>query len=167
MNIALKKAALEEKTVIRNLLELYNHDFSECMDLDVDEQGQYGYPYLDEYWTDQDRFPFLIQADGKWAGFVLVRKITDEHSRTACYYSIAEFFIMRKFRRSGLGKTIAHQIFRMFPGNWEVFWLAANLPAQQFWRKTISEYTAGDYQEKEADGNVYQTFVSLPQEEDS
>ncbi|WP_342405741.1 GNAT family N-acetyltransferase [Brevibacillus sp. FSL K6-2834] len=161
MKFTLKKAALEEKSIISNLLELYNHDFSEYMDLDVDEQGRYGYPYLDNYWTEPDRFPFLIQAEGKWAGFVLVRKIADENHLGSSYFSIAEFFIMRKYRRSGIGKAIAHQVFRMFPGHWEVVQLASNVPAQLFWRKTISEYTNGDFQEWEEPGKVYQSFVSL------
>ncbi len=40
-----------DKPVVRNLLELYQHDFSEFDDRDVDAHGLYGYPYLDHYWV--------------------------------------------------------------------------------------------------------------------
>ena len=37
--------------------------------------GDYGYRYLDHYWADPGRHPFLFQVDHNWAGFALVREI--------------------------------------------------------------------------------------------
>lgn len=40
---------------------------------------------------------------------------------------------------------VAKKIFDMFPGGWEISQWANNVPAQEFWKKIISEYTDGRY----------------------
>ncbi len=110
----------------------------------VDAQGRFGYPYLDLYWTEQGRHPFLLRMDGKLAGFALVNKHT---ILPTSEWSIAEFFIMRKYRRRGLGKQVAHFIFDQFRGRWEVSQIAADPGVRQFWKKVIGEYTGGRFEE--------------------
>jgi predicted acetyltransferase len=144
MKVELQRVSLEHKHVLRNLIELYLHDFSEYDGADVDEQGLFGYEYLDRYWLESERHPFLIRVNGKPAGFVLVRKIQAE----PVTHSIAEFFVMRKYRRHGIGRQAASSIFDMFPGQWSVSQEAGNLPAQVFWRRVIAEYTHGTYSEE-------------------
>ena len=146
MNVEVRKAALEEKIVLRHLLELYEYDFSELEDRDLDPHGLFGYPWLDHYWTEAGRYPFLVRVEGKLAGFVLVRTL--EESELGHTYSVAEFFILRKYRRSGVGSQVAGHIFDMFPGPWSVAQTQSNHAAQAFWRKVISEYTRGNYQER-------------------
>ena len=72
---SLELVAVEEKdrSVLRRLLQLYLHDLSEFIDIDVDPHGEFPYRYLDHYWTEKDRHAFLIRVDGAWAGFALVR----------------------------------------------------------------------------------------------
>jgi predicted acetyltransferase len=123
------EAQLDHKMVIRHLLELYQHDFSELDGSDVDDHGLYGYRYLDHYWTEDDRRPFLFLVDGRWAGFALVR-LGDPND-------VAEFFVLRKHRRHGIGKAAARDLFRRFPGAWQVRQVATNLAATTFWRDTI------------------------------
>jgi predicted acetyltransferase len=122
-------ASLADKSVIRNLLELYLHDFSEFTDTDVDEHGVFGYGRLDHYWKESDRHPFLIRADGRLAGFALVR--------SGRPHDMAEFFVMRKYRRSGVGLLAARALFAAFPGDWQVREIAANPGATAFWRRAI------------------------------
>jgi len=94
------QATLADKSVLRHLLELYQHDSSEFDDRDVDAHGLYGYPYLDHYWVEADRRPFLIKVDGRWAGFALVR--------LGPPIDMSEFFVMRPLpplrRRQGGGR---------------------------------------------------------------
>jgi predicted acetyltransferase len=33
---------------------------------------------------------------------------------------ITEFFVMRKYRRQGIGKRVARELFECSPGRWEV-----------------------------------------------
>jgi predicted acetyltransferase len=122
-------ATLDDKTAIRHLVELYAHDFSELTGGDVDEQGEFGYPDLDRYWTDSDRHPFLIRVDGRIAGFALVR--------SGRPHDMAEFFVMRKYRRGGVGVQAARRVFASFPGDWQVRQLSANAAASAFWRVAI------------------------------
>ncbi|MFP5225879.1 MAG: GNAT family N-acetyltransferase, partial [Actinomycetota bacterium] len=62
-------------------------------------------------------------------------------------HSIAEFFVMRKYRRSGLGTGIAEHIFKLFPGKWEVHQTVANTGAQAFWREVVGRVSDGAYEE--------------------
>lgn len=146
MEVRLEKATISQKSVLRNLLELYIYDFTEFEPIDVDEHGLYGYKYLDNYWTEENRYPFFIKVNGSYAGFVLIRKI-DEDSFGNRVYSVAEFFVMKKYRRLGVGKRAANIIFNTFKGTWKVGQIKNNIPAQYFWRKVISEYTKGNFKE--------------------
>ncbi|WP_010095006.1 hypothetical protein [Ornithinibacillus scapharcae] len=84
-------------------------------------------------------------------------EVTEKQS----YFSISEFFIMKKYRRLGLGKSVASDIFRLHKGNWEVFEIEKNKPAQVFWRNVIKEFTRGDFTERiEKDIRITQVFTS-------
>lgn len=125
-------------------MELYKYDFSEFDPEDVNEHGLYEYMYVDHYFTEKNRFPFFIKVNGKYAGFALIRKIEEDN---LTYYSMAEFFVMKKYRKSDVGKRAAFQLFSQFPGEWEVSEMEENVPAQSFWRKVISAYTNNEYRE--------------------
>lgn len=147
MKITVQQASYAEKSILRNLTELYKYDLSEFdPEDDVNEFGLYEYMYLDHYWTEDGRYPYLVRADGSLAGFALVRELE------AGIFWMAEFFVMKKYRRSGVGRSAACELFRMYPGGWKVAQMETNVPAQVFWKKTIGAYTAGDYREiREAD----------------
>ncbi|PUA34569.1 GNAT family N-acetyltransferase [Paenibacillus elgii] len=159
MEVVVSKAAAEQKSVLRNLLELYKYDFTEFDPEDVNEHGLFEYPYLDHYWTEEGRHPFLVHVDGKLAGFALIRELGSDER----VYSIAEFFVMKKYRRHGVGREMAFDLFNRFPGQWEVAQMEENEPAQTFWRRIIDEYTKGSYQEMTRDDweGPVQTFRSL------
>lgn len=150
MNLVIEEASIEQKSVLRNLLELYIYDFTEFGPYDVDSHGLYGYKYLDYYWNEEGRHPFIFYVEGKIAGFVLVRRYFIEDLNEYSY-SIAEFFVMKRYRGQGIGKKVAFHIFTLFPGLWEVAQLKTNTPAQVFWRKVINDFTNGDYEEIQKD----------------
>ena len=149
MNISLTPASLEEKPIVERLMQLYLYDFTEFDGDDVDTQGQYANKYLPLYWEEPNRRPFLIHANGKLAGFVLVRlEIDGLIDPPRKVNQIAEFFVMKKYRRYGVGKFAAVWVFDQYPGNWEVEQIAGNLPAQTFWHKIIGRYTNGNFREE-------------------
>ena len=159
--VTLKPIAIEEKSVLRNLLELCQHDYSEFNGAEIDQHGYFGYQYLDHYWTEVGRHPFFILAAGKVAGFALVRTLAEEGNDGSCY-SLAEFFILRKYRRQGIGGRAARLIFDQFAGTWKVGQEANNVVAQHFWRTVIGAYSGGKYREspREEGGGTLQTFRS-------
>ena len=131
---------------MRRLLELYQYDFSEFDSRDVDAHGEYGYRHLDQYWTEASRHPFLFRIDGQWAGLALVQ--------TGPPADMVEFFVLRKYRRVGLGRRAAAEIFRLFPGEWTVRQQHRNAIATSFWRSAIP-YA---YRERATGNEVIQQF---------
>jgi predicted acetyltransferase len=123
-------AARGEVAILANLLELYVHDFSEYTDLEPGPDGRFGYPDLPLYWREPGRHPFLIRMDGKLAGFALVKR--------GAAWDMAEFFVLRGYRRRRIGTDAAHQVWRRFPGRWEVRVMEANRPAYRFWERAIA-----------------------------
>lgn len=106
---------------------------------------------MDYYWIEEGRHPFIFYVDGKIAGFVLVRRSYNEELNDYSY-SIAEFFVMKRYRGSGIGKKVALYIFNLFPGLWEVAQMETNKPAQVFWRKVINDFTQGTFEEVRKEG---------------
>lgn len=150
MEIKIVKAKRAEKTVLRQLLAYYYYDFSEYLHTDVNDHGMFEYHYLDLYWVESGRDPYFVKMNGKYAGFVLISKhfcvLEDPLGN-----SIAEFFIMRKYRGKGLGRKVALEIFDRYPGSWEVSILMVNEKALRFWNKLVIEYTNGQFERVQLD----------------
>ena len=150
MDIRVVEARLDQKPVLHRLMQLYLHDSSEFTGDDLSRDGEFRYRYFEEYWQESDRFPFLIYYGANLAGFVLVNTHTvvlEQGEGRA----IAEFFVMRKYRRQGVGRQAAFYAFDRFPGLWEIRENIDNLAGQEFWRRIIGEYTGGEYSETALD----------------
>lgn len=158
MNVAVIKAEKEHREALENLMQFYIYDFSEFLGFDVEQDGKYS-PYpLDDYFKEGDRqFAYAIKRQKTYIGFVLVRAIEDAELR---HYSIAEFFILKKYRREGIGKSVAADIFNRHQGPWEVHQIENNQAAQNFWKKAIDEYTNGQFEERIENGKRIQTFYA-------
>ena len=133
-------ATREEESVLANLLELYAHDFSEFRELELGADGRFGYKHLSLYWREEGRHPFLVRMDGRLAGFALVKR-GSEVSADETAWDLAEFFIMRAYRRRGVGTGVAHKVWRLLPGRWEVRVMESNRAACEFWESAISGFT--------------------------
>jgi predicted acetyltransferase len=129
VNVEVITAELRDKALLRQLLQLYQYDFTEFDPVDVEADGFYRYPYLDNYWTEPERHPLLFRVDGNWAGFALVCEGTP--------HDMAEFFVMRKYRRGGAGTALARAVFARFPGEWQVRQMTSNPAATAFWLQAI------------------------------
>jgi len=132
MNIEVTLAGHAERLIVRNLMELYQHDFSELDGTDLDEHGQYGYPDLDCFWNHAGHAAHVIKVDGKWAGFALTNQ---EVYLPGSTHAIVEFFVVRKYRRLGVGQHAAQAIIRQLPARWEMHVIAENEAARRFWQK--------------------------------
>ena len=143
MDIELKRINVEDKEILKNLIEKYDYEFSQWDNRDVNKLGLYGYDYLDCYWTEEKRWAFFIVVDGNLAGFVMVNNYLEVNEETD--YSLAEFFVMYKYRRSGVGRFAAMKVFDMFHGKWQLKRHPKNIASVHFWNEVISEYTVGKY----------------------
>jgi predicted acetyltransferase len=145
-SISLRPAGEQERPALENLVQLYCHDWSELTPLDVGDDGRYTALALGPYWTDEWRRPLLLRIKDKLAGFALVL----ERSRltgAAGVFDMAEFFVLRGYRRQGVGLAAAHALFGRFTGPWEVRQRDENVAAIAFWRRAIGAYTGGHYTE--------------------
>ena len=128
-----------ERPAIENLMQLYTHDFSThwagMARGDVDQTGRFAPYCLDPYWSDPSSIPLLFRKAGQIAGFALLNRVG--HTGGGVDRNVAEFFVLRKYRRDGVGMTAAHVIFGRFPGVWEVAVTATNFAALDFWRRTL------------------------------
>ena len=60
-------------------------------------------------------------------------------------HDMAEFFVVRRHRRRGVGEAAARALFDRFPGRWEVRQTRTNQAATRFWVAVIDRYTRGDF----------------------
>ena len=128
------------------LAQLYQYDFSEIEGGVTGLDGRY--QYLDDL-EDRLRHPgatawlfrvvdpqFLAET---LAGFAIVLPITDGSADQA----IDEFFVLRKYRRLGVGRAAATAIMSAVPGTWVVQGTRNNMAARAFWRRVADEIAVG------------------------
>ncbi len=155
MDVRITETTRDQKPILDHLMQLYLYDFSEVEGFDTGGDGLFEQAPLDSYWTEPDRYPFLIYVDDRIAGFILVNSHTCLHENEGAR-SIAEFFVMRKYRRKGVGSTTARHVFDLFPGKWEVRQIPANDTGQRFWRNVIRRYTNGNFSATALDNGIWQ-----------
>ena len=144
MNITISMVSKDEEEILKNLLEKYNYEFSLYEDTDVNNIGLYGYKYLDHYWTEDGRVAYFIKVNNKLAGFFMIRDQQDNKSEKI--HTIAEFFVMYKYRKIGIGTYAMEYIFKNFKGKWQIGYTPRNKTAKIFWNKIVGKYTNGKYE---------------------
>ncbi|HOL15018.1 MAG: GNAT family N-acetyltransferase [Dethiobacteria bacterium] len=145
MIVELKQVNIDEKEILGNLLEKYSYEFSQWDKRDVNKLGLYGYQYLDYYWTEDKRWAYFILVDDKLAGFAMVVKIPEVDDRETDF-QMAEFFVLHKYRRSGVGRQAFFKVLDMHKGKWQLKRHPANIVSVLFWDKVINEYTNGRFE---------------------
>jgi predicted acetyltransferase len=149
-SIQLIQATLADYPIIQNMARFYVYDLSRScgfisMEWACPDDGLYESFDFKHYFEDKDRWAFLIRVDNELAGFVLLHK---SGSIPEVEWVIGEFFVLAKFQGKGIGQNIADQVFKTFPGVWEISIIPENTEALAFWRKTISSFTGGKYTEE-------------------
>ena len=113
MEIRIEPILLEQKSVFMQLMNLCNYDSTEYEDVDINEYGYYNYTNIDTLWNDNNRHSYFIRVDDKLAGFVLVHNRCRYIENTNAH-NIDEFFVMKKYRKKGVGKYAATAVFNLF-----------------------------------------------------
>jgi predicted acetyltransferase len=142
--LIVSRASADEAGIIANLMQFYIHDFSELW-FDREVEGELGpdgrysdYPGLEAYWRDPSHEAWLFRIGGLPVGFALVNDIA--HSPTPIDRAVAEFFVVRKHRRRGVGLAAAHALFGSAWGVWEAATVRRNAGARAFWRRAAESY---------------------------
>jgi predicted acetyltransferase len=146
VNLQVMAAGPDEKPRLQALLELYVYDFSEILGIDVGEEGRFVPPSLDKYFSQPRCHAFLFRVGEKLAGFALVEQ-KSRLSGDESVYDMADFFVLRKYRRQGVGGLAATWLFDHFRGAWEVRERKENVAGAAFWRGAIARYTDGKFED--------------------
>jgi predicted acetyltransferase len=130
--VTLEPIAADQAWILRNLFQLYAHDFSEFLPLDLRPDGCFDVPLGDLWWTAPTHHPFFLRRAGKLCGFALVQRGSRVTGETEVM-DVSEFFVVRGLRRSGVGRSAALTLFSTFPGRWELRVRPENDAALRFW----------------------------------
>ncbi|HYL38805.1 MAG TPA: hypothetical protein VEV17_23000 [Bryobacteraceae bacterium] len=144
-NLVISKIGPESEIVLRNLFEHYLHDMAEWFELDTQPDGRYSYDTSSIWKNGYDAY--LAKVDDSIAGFALVGPAVEWLGDLGAH-DVREFFILRRFRRSGFGQRMATLLWNERPGEWLVRVLQSNAPAVLFWRTAISAHSRGSYNEE-------------------
>jgi predicted acetyltransferase len=142
VNLQVLQIDRSQEAVLRTLLGYYCHDLAECFQLDANEDGTYLYP-IDELW-DAGNAVHIAYLDRIPVGFAIV-------GSAACYGELQgvkdmrEFFMVRRYRRTGLGSLLAMAVWEKCPGPWLVRVFRGNAPGLRFWDRIIDTYTEGSF----------------------
>ena len=137
MTVKLTQASTDRQCWIKAELQSYLAELSQFVSIEKNTEGQYAYPYLDYYWREPDRHPFIICLDDEAAGFLLVREDMDPADGTSLT-EITELYILPAFRQRSVASTAIKEVLGYFPGNWRAAVLRTNDVAYSFWRQLIS-----------------------------
>lgn len=163
----LVQATEADAELLSNLLELYIYDLSVAFpSVELGANGRFGYSKLARYWSEpESHFPFLLRQATRIVGFALVTRGSPA-SEDPEVFDVAEFFILRRYRRTGVGRQAAALLWTRFPGKWSVRVSEANPGALPFWSRVIGDYAPGNAQESKRAGKPHDwrvfSFVTTP-----
>jgi predicted acetyltransferase len=148
--VSLVRASERDQPVLANLLELYTHDLSSVFpEVALGPDGRYGYAKLPRYFSEPERcFAYLVRCAGELAGFALATRGSPAFDDPDVF-DVAEFFVLRRYRRAGVGRRAAARLWRAHPGHWSVRVFEGNADALDFWRGASAAVADGGVRELE------------------
>ncbi len=148
--VHLQPATPEQAAALENLFELYAHDLSAAFELEIGDDGRFGAGRMARYWSEPERcFPFLLRVGSALAGFALATRGSPATSEPTDL-DVAELFVLRRYRRSGVGRRAAGALWDRLPGHWIVRVAERNQGARLFWTRTVSDHTQRRFTEAQA-----------------
>ena len=107
MDYEIVAADVKDKDKLYRLLQYALYDSSQYIDKNINEERIFEYRWFDNYFTDSDRNAYFIKNGKDYLGMVMVNEYLKFNNTGK---SIAEFFILPKYRRKHIGKK-SHMIF--------------------------------------------------------
>ncbi|VXC21002.1 Predicted acetyltransferase [Pseudomonas sp. 8Z] len=138
MQIELLPTSPDQLPLIANLYQFYAYESSDWEQEDVEADGRFyiHHPHLQRYWQEPGWSAQLILADGFIAGFLLIERSELELIDAP---EFADLFILKKYRRSGIGRAVVQQV--MSDGSpWLLRFYRQDETAYGFWQHLLSEW---------------------------
>ena len=143
MLLTIHQARPEDFPALEQLLELYQYDLSDIWLQDLNAEGKYGFD-LARHKRDSGSRAYIARAGSQYVGFALTAPaIVTRKDGTW----MEQFFVLKRYRRSGAGRTLAKHVLFDNPGPWELGQMPGNTAAYLFWRSVLTEVTGGNFKE--------------------
>jgi predicted acetyltransferase len=159
MNVTIKLADKNDFFIIKNFIPLFRHYIAEVYNELPNKYGVFSYDDCKtlqelcdkrESWIEKpnELFPFIIFAYDRPVGYAFVSKVPPNAFEKSDYF-VNALFVVQPVRRKGIASIAIKNIFNMLNGKWELHTNPTdrNISTQIFWRKLISEYTNGEFEE--------------------
>jgi predicted acetyltransferase len=140
--LRLKPIDPDSRTLVESLWQLYKHDLSEFLGTKPEADGKFRPGRLPSYFEDPDRCGYLIYADQELLGFAMLLGIGKPP------VVMGDFFILRAFRRTGIGSMAANLVMQTHPDPWEIPFQINNSGAAKFWRTVAESRAPGGWSEE-------------------
>jgi predicted acetyltransferase len=134
---------------LRDTYPLYLCDLSEfdTVTYRLNPEGRWEPDHL-PYWLEHPFcLPFVALADEVPVGFAFVGRRPFPFMSPLCEFRLCEFFVLRRYRRAGMGRSIALAVLSRMPGAWELVVLPRNTSAATFWRAVVPLVAAAGFTE--------------------
>ena len=143
MNVQLVVATETDWKQLTSLLKTYIAEMIQYVnESDVDDVTQRLINELENYKAEENRWPYLITSDSAVAGFCFLRYFPQEPGT----YDIDQFFVLKDFRRTGIGSACLAKLIALHPGKWLIRVLKTNEGALAFWLRAVAACAGEDYE---------------------
>lgn len=128
----------EHVELIRNLYQFYAYESSDWEQEDVEVDGRFYIhdEHLARYWQEPQWSAQLILVDGFIAGFLLIER---SELPGIDALELADLFVLKKYRRLGIGSALATQVLMSGEGDWLVRFYRQDEVAAAFWRTVLDQ----------------------------
>ena len=153
------RASVADREWLTNVYPLYLHDLSEFDEhyYTLNDRGRWEPDHLPSWLRNDTDHPLIIRQSEVRVGFALVNEAPSVDLMPGIGFRLAEFFILKKYRRTGIGLRAARLLFERFPGRWQLSILPRNALAIAFWHRVVGD-RAGLKQESGPTGEVVYAF---------
>lgn len=136
--IQLVQTGPEHAELIRNLYQFYAYESSDWEQEDVEVDGRFYVhdEHLARYWSEPQWSANLILADGFIAGFLLIER-SELPGMDAL--ELADLFVLKKYRRMGIGRALATQVLLSGDTPWLVRFYDQDEVSLAFWRAVLGD----------------------------
>ncbi|WP_443190236.1 GNAT family N-acetyltransferase [Pseudomonas indica] len=136
--VELVRTGPEQAELIRNLYQFYAYESSDWEQEDVELDGRFYIheAHLTRYWREPGWSANLILVDGFIAGFLLIERSELPGVEAL---ELADLFVLKKYRRQGIGRALAVQVLSSGEGDWLVRFYRQDETALAFWRAVLAE----------------------------
>ena len=144
--VALRRASRAEKDAFTEHFQDYLAELSRLNGARPNRKGLFEYSPYDLYWENPARMPFFIECDGRTAGLLLLRELSEHESpQRGESLQVAEIYVFPPYRRRQVGKQAmwiaAHMAEeRDVPLTWSAY--MNNGPANALYTSVCSEFGA-------------------------